>query len=113
MSALQTCPGATVAVALCRFEDMPVGIGVAFDIGERSIALFRTRSGTIHALDNRCPHKGGPLADGIVAGSYLACPLHAQRYRLSDGECESQTQCRVATYPTTMTDGWVHVEVPR
>jgi nitrite reductase (NADH) small subunit len=106
------CESRSVAVPVCRFEDMPIGIGIAVDVGAHSIAVFRTRTGAVYAVENRCPHRGGPLADGIIAGSQIVCPLHALRFSLHDGQCEADNTCTVSAYPTRITNGWVSVEVP-
>ena len=62
-----------IRFAACRYEDMPIGIGISVEVRIMIIgfAVFRTRKGTVHAVENRCPHRGGPLADGIVAGSNI------------------------------------------
>ncbi|MBI1173712.1 MAG: nitrite reductase small subunit NirD [Sideroxydans sp.] len=49
------------------------------------IALFRTADGEIFALRDRCPHKGGPLSQGIVSGKQVTCPLHGWNINLDDG----------------------------
>ncbi|CAZ90180.1 Assimilatory nitrite reductase (NAD(P)H) small subunit [Thiomonas arsenitoxydans] len=53
------------------------------------IALFRTASDRIYALLDRCPHKGGPLSQGIVFGESVACPLHNWTIRLDDGRAQA------------------------
>ena len=53
--------------------------------GSLDIAVFRTADDEIFALEDRCPHKGGPLSQGIVAGDGVACPLHNQTIGLADG----------------------------
>ena len=45
-----------------------------FDVEGHRIAVFRTRAGTVRAVANRCPHKNGPLADGMLAGDAVVCP---------------------------------------
>ncbi len=52
----------------------------------REIAVFRTASDEVFALENRCPHKGGPLSEGIVHGRKVACPLHNWIINLEDGK---------------------------
>ncbi len=52
----------------------------------RDIAVFRTASDEIFALENRCPHRGGPLSEGIVHGRKVACPLHNWIIDLENGE---------------------------
>lgn len=112
MNTSQTSTTHTLTAPVCRFEDMPIGIGIAFDINQRSIAVFRTRTGAVHAVDNRCPHKGGPLADGIIAGSQIVCPLHAQRFSLLDGTCDAAEHCPVTAYTARVAEGWVCIDVP-
>jgi nitrite reductase (NADH) small subunit len=79
-----------------RVEQMFVDIGELEDIprlGARSIktpngdvAVFRTAGDDVYALRDRCPHKGGPLSQGIVHGSSVTCPLHAWVISLASGE---------------------------
>ena len=67
-----------------RVEDVPLLEGRSVAVGDRRIAVFRTAQG-FHALDDACPHRGGPLADGLVADSCVTCPLHGWRFELSGG----------------------------
>ena len=53
------------------------------------MAVFRPRDGGLYALRALCPHRGGPLADGLVDGSVVICPLHHHQFRLASGECVS------------------------
>jgi nitrite reductase (NADH) small subunit len=66
-------------------DRVPLGEGKAFDISGRRVAVFRGRSGELFATQAECPHKGGPLADGIVGGGTVICPLHAYKYDLESG----------------------------
>ena len=50
-----------------------------------AVALFRTADDSVFALDDRCPHKGGPLSQGIVHGRKVTCPLHSWNIGLEDG----------------------------
>jgi nitrite reductase (NADH) small subunit len=68
----------------CRVDDVPLGEGRVLTLGEHRIALFRTR-GAWYALDAICPHRGGPLADGIVCDRSVICPLHDRRFDLATG----------------------------
>jgi nitrite reductase (NADH) small subunit len=78
-------------------------------LGSASIAIFNTGQGFL-AVENRCPHGGGPLADGIVGGATVTCPLHNWRICLESGEvqrpCESAAPA-VRTYRTKVEDGIV------
>jgi nitrite reductase (NADH) small subunit len=98
-------------VRVCSLEELPVGLGRAFEIAGRQIAFFRTRRGPVFAVDNRCPHKGGPLADGMLAGDAVVCPLHAFRFELATGECDQPGTCPVGTYAVTVERGDVYVAV--
>ena len=76
----------TAWTKICRVEDIPV-LGsrrVARDQG-LDVAVFRNDADEVFALLDRCPHKGGPLSQGIVFGTSVACPLHNWTIGLSDG----------------------------
>jgi nitrite reductase (NADH) small subunit len=71
-------------VRVCDVDDVPQGEGRALTVDGRRIALFRADSGW-YALDNACPHAGGPLADGILADCRVICPLHERAFDLATG----------------------------
>lgn len=73
-------------IRLGRAADVPMLEGRSVAVGGRRLAVFRTADG-FHAIDHACPHAGGPLADGIVAGGCVACPLHGLRFELATGRC--------------------------
>lgn len=103
---------ATAAVPFCTVDEVPLGQGRPFVVGSRRIALFRNRAGKIFATDDRCPHKNGPLSDGILVGDQVVCPLHAFRFRAETGECDQPNVCAVATYPVEVVGNEVLVTVP-
>ncbi len=88
---------------ICRVEEIPV-LGarrVARD-GAVAVAVFRNSEDKVFALLDRCPHKGGPLSQGIVFGESVACPLHNWTIGLADGcakapdvGCTTPFACRV------------------
>lgn len=84
---------------------VPLGEGRAFDLGDERIAVFRTRNGEVFATQAECPHAGGPLADGLVGGSTVVCPLHARKFELSTGACRSDECEGLKTYPIVIRDG--------
>src|SRR4051794_12092516 len=98
-------------VEVCKLDELPVGLGRSFRVGERLIAVFRTRAGKVFAVDGVCPHKGGPLADGMLAGEQVVCPYHAFRYDSRTGECDQAGACSVTTYPVEVAGGSVRVTV--
>jgi nitrite reductase (NADH) small subunit len=73
--------------------------------GGEEIAIFRTASGNIYALVNRCPHRQGPLSQGIVHGEAVACPLHNWRISLSTGEALGEDKGCVPTIPVRIDAG--------
>jgi nitrite reductase (NADH) small subunit len=68
----------------CGVDDIPLGEGRAITLDGRRIAIFRATGGW-YALDAVCPHRGGPLADGIVCDRAVICPLHDRRFDLETG----------------------------
>ncbi|HEY4330671.1 MAG TPA: nitrite reductase small subunit NirD [Phycisphaerae bacterium] len=101
-----------INIRLCALDELPMGLGRAFDVGGRVIAVFRTRRGGVFAVDNRCPHKGGPLAEGMLAGDAVVCPLHAFRFELGTGDCDQPHACPVKTYPVEQIDGEIYISLP-
>lgn len=81
---------------------IPVGEGRQFDIGGH-VAVFHLRSGAVHATQAACPHRGGPLADGIIGGATLICPLHGHKFDLATGEALGD-DCALVTFPATVNE---------
>ena len=73
------------------------------------IAVFRTGEDEVFATSNVCPHKGGPLNDGIVHGQHITCPLHNMVFDLSTGEAVSEDE-RLTTYPVRVEAGRVLID---
>ena len=69
------------------------------------IAVFRTAENHVYAIENRCPHKGGPLSEGIVHGGSVTCPLHNWVFSLETGEAQGADEGRVRTVPLDVVDG--------
>jgi nitrite reductase (NADH) small subunit len=91
-------------------EDLvPRGEGRRVARAGKDVALFRTAAGWF-AVDALCPHKAGPLADGIVAGSAVTCPLHAWKIDLATG-CAAGGEGRVRTYRVKAEGGQVYVAI--
>jgi len=78
-------------------NDLPVGRVRTVVVGEKKIALARTSSGWF-ALDNTCPHRGGPLGEGDVIGAELVCPWHLWGFDVVSGVCLGNPEVRVATH---------------
>jgi len=74
-------------VAICKLEDIPLLGARRFKRDDgKVIAVFRTAEDKVFALQDKCPHKGGPLSQGIVFGESVACPLHNWCIGLNDGK---------------------------
>ena len=109
-------------IRVTPIENVPPREGRAVLIGDREIALFNLGSSTepgardqFLATDNQCPHKGGPLCDGIVTGSSVVCPLHAWKVNLETGQVERPAHGKdhcVTTYPTRIEGGVVLIGLP-
>ena len=90
-------------------ENIPPREGRAVRAGSLSLAVFNTKQGFL-AIENRCPHSGGPLADGIVGGTTVTCPLHNWRICLESGTVTkpcADGAPMVRTFPVEVRDGIV------
>jgi nitrite reductase (NADH) small subunit len=94
-------------------ESIPVREGRAVELEGRQIALFNLGD-QFRAVENRCPHRGGPLSDGILSGSKIVCPLHAWTFDLADGGVTNhpESQACLTIFPVRIEDGMVWVGVP-
>ena len=99
-------------VQVCEIDEIAIGLGRAFDVGGRPIAVFRGRTGDIYAVDGLCPHKAGPLADGMLVGNQVVCPLHAYRFDGTNGDCDQAGACGINAYPVEVRTAAVYVTVP-
>ena len=100
-----------IRVTAC--ENIPPREGRAAQIGGTEIAIFNLGDRFL-AVDGLCPHQGGPLCDGIVAGNTVVCPLHAWKIGLEDGKVArpAQVDACVRTYSTRVEDGIVLIKWP-
>lgn len=74
------------------------------------IAVFRTASDKVFALDDACPHKAGPLSNGIQHGESVTCPLHNWVIDLNSGEAQGADKGSVRTYPIKVEDGRILIK---
>ncbi|MBM2576364.1 nitrite reductase small subunit NirD [Jannaschia sp. Os4] len=77
------------------------------------VAVFRTGADEVFALDDRCPHAGGPLSEGIVHGRSVTCPLHNWVFDLETGAARGADEGRVATHPCRVEGGRVLIDAAR
>lgn len=86
---------------LGSLDDIPRGEGRTYEVRGTRIAVFRTRSDEIFATQAACPHKAGPLADGLVGGQTLICPLHSWKFDLKTGKA-LLGDCGLVVYPASL-----------
>ena len=106
MSAKMAATGSWVRV--CAIDEIPLLGSRVLQCGEGDdIALFRPAAERVFALADRCPHKGGPLSQGIVSGDAVTCPLHGWNIQLDSGQaCAPDVGC-ARKYPVQVRDGEV------
>jgi nitrite reductase/ring-hydroxylating ferredoxin subunit len=98
-------------VRVGRAEDVPTGEGRVIEADGRTLAVFNV-DGTLYALDNACPHRGGPLGDGDLDGRLVACPWHAWRWDVTSGANANNPAVRVPCFPVTVEAGEIFVDLP-
>jgi nitrite reductase (NADH) small subunit len=100
-------------IRITRAENVPQREGRVLTLGSRPVALFNLGDRFV-ALENRCPHNGGPLADGIVGGTSVTCPLHNWKICLDSGQvtkpCNPGT-ASVETFPVKVEDGIIFLGI--
>jgi nitrite reductase (NADH) small subunit len=77
-----------------------------------NVAVFRTSGDAVYALDDRCPHKNGPLSQGIVHGGAVTCPLHNWIVDLATGEAAEPDRGCVRTVPARLENGRIVLMLP-
>lgn len=77
--------------------------------GGEEIAIFRTLEGQFYALVNKCPHKHGPLSQGIIHGDVVTCPLHNWNISLKTGEAQGDDRGCVPTIPLKVDAGRIYL----
>ena len=91
-------------VTLAPISAIPEGEGRTFEVGKARLAVFRSRQGAVFATQAECPHRGGMLADGLLGGCTLVCPLHALKFDLTTGQALNG-DCSLKTYPARLSAG--------
>ena len=96
---------------VCSIEEIPERGARTVRFNGKEVAVFRLSNGSVAAVDNRCPHGGGPLAEGIVAGKLVSCPLHGWRIDLDSGRVVAPERGVVARYETKTEDSrlWIRI----
>jgi nitrite reductase/ring-hydroxylating ferredoxin subunit len=97
-------------VTVGRVEDVPVGRGATVTLNSgQELALYNV-GGTFYAIENFCPHKGAPLADGTLTGHIAECDWHGWRFDVTNGQCLI-TDCPIESYEVKIEEGMIKIIV--
>jgi len=96
-------------VDVCSLLDIPSQGSRIVKTPEGCLALFKTTAGEVFALNDECPHKQGPLSQGMVHDKFVTCPLHSWVFSLETGEAQGADVGRVETKPVRVKDGRVEL----
>ena len=98
-------------IEVCRVDDIPrLGARQVRRADGDVLALFRNAEDEVFALLDRCPHKGGPLSQGIVFGRSVACPLHNWTIALDNGRAAAPDEGCARHFPVRVDDGRVYLQ---
>ncbi len=103
-------PQETRRIRLGPVEKIPLGQGFCFIVENREIAVFRPRGGGLCAVDNRCPHRQGPLAEGVIDDRHVICPYHGHKFDLRTGTGMEKGE-QVKVYEVSEEKGEIFVKV--
>lgn len=98
-------------IGVAKVQDVAEGQGLLVEAAGRQLALFRV-DGRYYAIDNACPHRGGPLADGDLEGTVVMCPWHAWRWDVTTGANVNNPAVKVACVPVTVDGDGLVVDLP-
>src|SRR4051794_22590292 len=96
-------------ILIGKASELPQKLGKTTVVGNKEIAVFKLESGAIRAIENRCPHKGGVLAEGIVSGDFVFCPMHDWKICVTDGKVQAPDVGCVASFPVEVVDDQVFI----
>ena len=93
---------------VARVDEVPPGTGKVVHVDGAAVALFNV-GGRFHALDNTCPHQGGPLGEGFIAGCVVTCPWHFWQFDVTTGAAAEFPEMRIERYAVRIEDDEIHV----
>ncbi len=96
-------------IKAARISDIPEGQGGVFTVGGTDVAIFNIE-GKVHAIQNACCHRQGPLGEGDCEGTTVTCPWHAWKYDVTTGECLSRPGANVRRYQVRVEGDDIFVE---
>jgi nitrite reductase (NADH) small subunit len=89
--------------------DLTVGEGRTYVVDGQQVAVFLLGDGTLRALGARCPHRGGPIADGQTDATKVMCPLHQYTFAFADGACTNGDVEPLPVFKAEIRDGAIHL----
>jgi|RhiMethySRZTD1v2_1073278.scaffolds.fasta_scaffold506906_2 nitrite reductase/ring-hydroxylating ferredoxin subunit len=96
--------------AVAEVSELAPGQGRVVEVAGRQLALFNV-DGKFFVLDNLCPHRGGPLGDGMVMGNLVTCPWHGWQFDCTSGKSTRNPTVGVATFPAIVEGSTIYVEL--
>jgi nitrite reductase (NADH) small subunit len=111
MSAVMKSTKAAVWTRVCVLEEIPRLGARVVKSAHGNIAVFRNAEDEVFALLDKCPHKGGPLSQGIVFGRKVACPLHNWNIGLDDGNAVAPDHGCARSFAVKLEDGSVFINL--
>ena len=102
----------TKRIAIAKVSDVPPGSCISVEADGVGVALCNL-NGSFYALNNTCPHAGGPLGEGTLLGEILECPWHGWRYNVRTGERPENPDFKVTCYAVEVEGERIHVLIPR
>ncbi len=94
---------------VCPLEQIPRLGARVIESARANIAVFRTKKDEIFALEDKCPHRGGPLSQGIVFDKFVACPLHDRIMHLDTGKARAPDTGCAQSFPVKVIDGMIYI----
>jgi nitrite reductase (NADH) small subunit len=96
-------------IAIGQLSEIPQRGARCIETPSGKVAVFRTADDRVFAIDDRCPHKGGPLSQGIVHGAAVTCPLHNWVISLETGKAQGADEGCVRTIPLKVEGGQIYI----
>ena len=97
---------------VARVDDVPPGKAIGVEAGGERIALFNI-GGVFYAIGDTCPHRGGPLSEGMIDGTTVTCPWHGAEFDVCSGKNLCPPAARpVSSFPVRVEGGEIEIEVP-
>lgn len=97
-------------IFVTTLDQVPAGEGRNFEVAGRRIAVFHAMDGGVYASQTHCPHLHGPLADGLMGGATVVCPLHERVFDLRTGCGLSHEHARIEVFATRVEAGRIYVD---